>query len=140
MCTTWSGNGSNQSESGNSDVIATVSDGGAGNDLFNAVNLATGTAKCGATASVQGVFHFGSVDLGSSAWLTTTRTFSGSGSNKSTIAWTVSTKTVVVMLGAASGVVGSVAGTVTATYTPDPGITDPAGNAAAGSVSASTKF
>jgi hypothetical protein len=131
VCSSWSGNSSNQTLGGNGNVTVTVTDNGPSNDSLSSV---TATSGCG------GVVHFGTVNLGSTGWLTTTNTFGGNGGNMSQLDWTVATSTLKVTLGKASGAVGTVAGSVAATYTPDAAITDPAGNAVAGSVTATTKF
>jgi hypothetical protein len=131
VCSTWSGNGSNQSLAGNADVVVTVTDNGAGNDTLSS---ATSAANCGGTV------HFGVIGLGSTSWVAANTTYSGSGSNKSRVDWTAATATLKVTLGTPSAVGGTVSGSVTAAYTPDAAITDPAGNAVAGSVTATTKF
>jgi hypothetical protein len=133
ICSTWSGDASNQTLAGNGNVVVTVSDNGVANDSLSSV---TTSAACG----TGGTVHFGVIDLGSAGWLSATRTFSGNGGNRSQVDWTVATSTLRVTLGSPSGAVGTVSGSVTATYTPDATITDPAGNAAAGSVTAATKF
>jgi hypothetical protein len=115
LCSTWSGNGSNQTLSANNDVTVTITNGGVGNDV-----LTVTSASC--------TFHLGSVDLGSTGWVTATRTFSGAGGNKSTISWTASTRTLLITLGSASGSVGSGIGNVTPVYTPSASIADVAGN------------
>src|SRR5581483_4087873 len=67
FCSTWSGDGSNQSLTGNGDVTVTVTDGtGATND---SVTVTSGTCT----------FHFGSIALGSNAYVSGgNATFSGS--------------------------------------------------------------
>ncbi|MGO9872199.1 MAG: putative Ig domain-containing protein [Acidimicrobiia bacterium] len=92
FCSTWSGNSTNQSLSGNGDVTVTVNDGtGATND---SISVASGTCT----------FNFGSINLGSNAYVSGgAATFSGNGSNKSTIAWTAATNTLVITLGSSSG-------------------------------------
>jgi hypothetical protein len=104
-----SGDGTSQSLS----LTVTITDGGAANDTLT-------------VSSGSGTLHFGSIDLGSPGFVTTTRTFSGNGSNASTLDWTPSSTTLRVMLGTASGAVGTVASSVTATYTPDAAIKDTA--------------
>jgi hypothetical protein len=133
ICSTWAGDASNQTLAGNGNVVVTVSDNGVANDSLSSV---TTSAACG----TGGTVHFGVIDLGSTGWLSATRTFSGNGGNKSQVDWTVATSTLKVTLGSPSGAVGTVAGSVNATYTPDAAITDPAGNVATGSVTAATKF
>jgi hypothetical protein len=85
-----------------------------------------------------GSFHFGSVDLGSTAYTTATRDFgSNSSNNRSTAKWDPGLATFTLTLGSLAGtdVLGTVSPAPTATYTPDPALTDPAGNPATGTVS-----
>lgn len=116
LCSTWSGTG-NQTLAGNGQVTVSINNnaGATGNDT-----LTVTTTGC--------TFHFGTVDLGSSGWVSTTRTFGGNGSSKSTIGYSSSTRTLTITLGAASGTVGTVSGSTTMTYTPDAAIADVAGN------------
>jgi hypothetical protein len=131
VCSTWSGNGANQTVAGNGNVLVTVSDGGAASDTLSSVTAST---SCG------GVVHFGTVGLGSASWVSATTTFSGNGSSKSQVDWTVATSSLKVTLGSPSATGGTVSGSVSATFTPDAAITDAAGNGVAGSVTATTKF
>jgi len=123
FCSTWtSGDTNNQSLTVSGDVTVTLADGGAGNDT---ISVTSGTCT----------FNFGSINLGSTAYVTGgSLTFNGSGStNKSTITWTASSRTLVITLGAQSG--SGTPGTVTAstaTYTPSGSLTDSAGNAVSG--------
>ena len=82
FCSTWSGDTTNQTLSGSSDVTITVTDGtGATND-----SLTVTSATC--------TFRFGSINLGSNAYVSGgNATFGGSGNNKSTIQWTADTRT-----------------------------------------------
>ena len=75
-----------------------------------------------------GVFHFGSVDLGSSAYVTSDQTFA-----TSKIQWKHDGTLTVTLGGSAS--TSSVTVPATATYTPDPALTDLAGNGITGSAS-----
>jgi hypothetical protein len=78
-------------------------------------------------SSASCTFNFGSLDLGSNSWVSSTRTFKGSGSNKSTIAWSSSNLTLTITLG--SGTSGnSFVGAKPMVYTPDPDIADAVGN------------
>jgi large repetitive protein len=131
VCSTWSGNGSNQSIAANGDVVVTVTDNGAANDTLSSV---TSAASCGGTV------HFGAIDLGSTGWIAATTTYSGTGKNKSRVGWTAATATLSVTLGTPSGASGALSGPLTATYTPDAAITDAAGNPVAGSVTATSMF
>ena len=89
LCSTWSGDGSDQSLAANNDVTVSVNDGGVGNDT---ISVTSGTCT----------FNLGSINLGSTAYNTSGSaiTFSGSGVNKSTITWTASTRTLTITLGA----------------------------------------
>jgi prepilin-type N-terminal cleavage/methylation domain-containing protein len=121
FCSTWSGNAANQSISG-SNVVITLTDGTASSD---SVTVST-TSGC--------TFNFGSISLGSNAYISGGgATFSGTGSNASSIAWTASTHTLTITLGAKSGT-GTVAtiSSSTATYTPSTSIQDASGNAVSG--------
>ena len=88
FCSTWSNNANNQSLTGNGDVTVTVTDGtGATND---SLTVTSGTCT----------FHFGSINLGSNAYINGgSSTFSGNGANKSTINWTAATHTLTITLG-----------------------------------------
>ncbi len=92
FCSTWSNDASNQALNSNGDVTVTVTDGiGATND-----SLTVTSATC--------TFRFGSINLGSNAYLSGgNATFSGNGSNKSSIGWTAATNTLVITLGAKTG-------------------------------------
>ena len=117
FCSTWTtGDTNDQSLTGNADV--TLTDGGASNDTLT---VSSGTCT----------FNFGSINLGSTAYITGgNATFSGGNSG---INWTASTHTLVIVLGAqsGSGTTGTVASS-TAVYTPSSSITDSAGNAVTG--------
>jgi hypothetical protein len=97
LCPSWSGSG-NQSLQGNSDVTVAVSNGsGATHDT-----VTVGSASC------RG-FDLGTIDLGSSGYVSSSATFTGRGSSKSKIGYTASTNTLVVTLGAmATGSVATV--------------------------------
>jgi hypothetical protein len=119
FCSTWSGDSSNQSLTGNGDVVVSVADGtGATNDVLT---VTSGTCT----------FRFGSINLGSNAYISGGAvTFSGSGGSKSSIAWNATTHVLTITLGNQSGT-GSVAtvASTTVVYTVSPSITNPAGQA-----------
>jgi type II secretory pathway component PulJ len=119
LCSTWSGDASNQSLTGSSDVTVTVADGtGATND-----SITVTSATC--------TFHFGSINLGSNAYVISGgATFGGSGSNKSTVAWTAATHTLVITLGTKAGA-GTLATVATSTpiYAASGSIVDSVGTA-----------
>jgi hypothetical protein len=92
-----------------------------GNDPLAISPVGTGTC------SGDGIVHFGTVDLGATGYVTSgTTTFTGS---TFSLTQTPLSATIVITLGAASG---SATAQVTtggvATYTPDPALTDTAGN------------
>ena len=112
MCSTWSGDFTDQSLAALSDVTVTLTDGGIANDT-----LTVTSASC--------IYHFGTINLGSTGYATGGNvTFSGSTTvDKSTIAWNATTHTLTITLGhsAGPGTVGTVASSA-ATYTPDAAI------------------
>ena len=111
LCAAWSGNG-NQSTTG----TVTVTDGtGATHDVL------TVSAGC---------LSLGSIDLGSSAYVSGGNvTFSGGGGNATTITWAAATNTLTVTLGkkGGAGAVASVA-TSSSVYTSAAGVTDSFGD------------
>jgi hypothetical protein len=121
MCSTWSGNLSAQSLAASNDVTVTLVDGGAGNDTVT-------------VASATCTLHVGSFNLGSTGYVSGgNRTFSGSGSSASSVAWDPTTRTLTITLGGASGLgtVGTVASSTT-THTPDAAIKNAVGTAVSG--------
>jgi prepilin-type N-terminal cleavage/methylation domain-containing protein len=94
MCSAWSGDTTNQTLNANNDVTVSVSNG-----ATDALTVTSATCA----------FHFGSLNLGSSAYVTSAAAFSGAGSNTSSIAWTAATHTLTITLGALkSGAVATV--------------------------------
>jgi hypothetical protein len=122
FCSAWSGDASNQSLNSNNDVTVTATDGsGATND-----SLTVTSATC--------TFRFGSINLGSNAYLSGgNATFSGVGGSRSSIGWTAATRTLTITLGAQTG--GTVATVTSSTpiYTASGSITDVGGNPLANS-------
>jgi hypothetical protein len=116
MCSTWSGDGTDQTLAGNSDVIVNV------NDVAGSDTIAVTSGTC--------TFNFGSISLGSTAYNTSGSTiaFSGSGPNKSTIAWTASTHTLTITLGGGTTTPSTAVASSIATYSPNATVTDSAGN------------
>ena len=100
MCSTWSGDFTDQSLAALGDVTVTLTDGGVANDT-----LTVTSASC--------TYHFGTINLGSTGYATGGNvTFSGSTTaDKSTIAWNATTHTLTITLGhsAGTGTVGTVA-------------------------------
>jgi|GEM_PF-880552 len=119
MCSTWSGNASDQSIAGNSEVTVTVTDGSGVSD--DSVSVAA--SKC--------TFHLGTIDLGSNAYISAGNvTFGGSGANKSTVKYTAASAMLEIVLGTkgGSGTVKQVSSSAVK-LTPDAGLTDEFGNA-----------
>ena len=98
-------------------MTVTVTDGtGATND-----SLTVASATC--------TFHFGSIDLGSNAYVSGgNATFAGSGNDKSKITWTTATHTLTITLGTATGTFGTVTSS-TPIYTASGSVTDSQGAA-----------
>jgi hypothetical protein len=127
FCASWSGDSSDQTLTGNGDVTVTLTDGGGSNDA-----LTVASATC--------TFHFGTIDLGATSYVTGgAKTFSGSGSSKSTVTWSAATRTLTIVLGGpgGSGTVGTVASS-TATYTPDSSLKNAVGTAVTGTAATAT--
>jgi hypothetical protein len=123
MCSAWSGDTTDQTINANNNVVVTLADGtGATND-----SLMLTSTSC--------TFHFGSINLGSNAYVSGGGlTFSGSGNKASTIAWSASTNTLTITLGQASGP-GNIATVASSTpvYAVDGSITDSNGAAVSNS-------
>ena len=110
FCSTWSGDASNQTLTGNG-LLVNVSDGtGATNDVL------TISTSSGCT------FNFGSINLGSNAYVSTAATFGGASGN-TTIAWTASTDTLVITLGSQTGTSATV-GSTSPVYAVSPALVD----------------
>jgi large repetitive protein len=119
FCNGWSGTTIN----GNGQVVLTITDGTGGTNDKVTVTTASGCT-----------FSFGTADLGSNAYISGGgATFSGSGGNASSIAWTSGTNTLTITLGTKSGA-GTVATVASsnAVYTPSAAIADTYGVAVSG--------
>jgi hypothetical protein len=130
LCTTWLGDASNQSLATNADAVVVTATDNATND-----SLSVSSPAC--------TLRLGTVSTGANYVTGGNVTFSGTGSGKSSVAWTAATKTLVITLGSNGGggtqVIG--VGNTTMTYTPSAAATDSAGNGVTGTAStASTKF
>ncbi len=116
ICSAWTGGDTaNQTLNASSNVTVSISDGTSPtNDA-----LTVTSASC--------TFNFGSINLGSSAYVSTAASFGGTTTNASSISWTASTRTLVVTLGAK--ISGTVANVLTSTpiYTASGLLKDPAG-------------
>jgi hypothetical protein len=128
MCSTWSGDFTDQSLAALGDVTVTLTDGGVANDT-----LTVTSASC--------TYHFGTINLGSTGYATGGNvTFSGSTTvDKSTVAWNATTHALTITLGhsAGTGTVGTVASSA-ATYTPDVAIKNGLGTAITGTFNTGT--
>lgn len=118
-----------------SGLTATITDGGSGNDSLG-LSAASGTCS--------GSVHFGSINLGSTAWVTGTVNFSGdgtqSGGSATSLAMNAAHTVLTLTLGGKTQNSGSVTSSnVTATYTPDANITDTNGNAISGTGSSTAE-
>ena len=114
-------------------MVVTLTDGTGGTNDKVTVTTASGCS-----------FNFGTIDLGSNAYISGGgATFSGNGSNASSIAWNSGTNTLTITLGSRSGS-GTTAPVASsnAVYTPDAAITDTYGVAVSGtrSTGAVTNF
>jgi hypothetical protein len=109
-CSTWSGDGSDQSLTADSDVTVTVTNGGAGNDT-----VSVSAASC--------TLNVGSLNLGSTAYTTANVTFGGVGAAKSTVAWNVGARQLTITLGSPSGAGVATVATSTPVFTPAAGLT-----------------
>jgi len=119
LCSTWSGDASDQVLNGDGQVVVTLTNGGAGNDTM--------TLSSGACT-----INLGSLNLGSTAYTTATVTFSGAGTNRSTMTWSSATHTLTVTLGAVSGAGPATVTSSTPVFTPSVAVTNPAGVSAGG--------
>jgi hypothetical protein len=93
LCSTWSGNTTNQLIDGANVAAVTIRNGGAANDY---IEVTTTNAAC------NGGFGFGTLTLGDDGYLTATQfqTFRGAtGTDRSTIAYNASTFTLTITLG-----------------------------------------
>ena len=92
FCSAWTtGDANDQMLNRNNQVTVTVSNGTGG--VNDAVTVTSTTCT----------FNFGSINLGSNAYVSAATTFKGSSPNKSTIVWTASTHTLVSSIQDSSG-------------------------------------
>jgi prepilin-type N-terminal cleavage/methylation domain-containing protein len=115
LCSTWSGDTTNQSLVASNDVTVNVSNGTSPtNDVLTVVS-----GSC--------TFNFGSLDLGSANYVTAAAAFGGNGISKSTVTWTASTRKLLIRLGGLkSGTVATVASSAP-TYSASASVVDPYG-------------
>jgi prepilin-type N-terminal cleavage/methylation domain-containing protein len=127
LCSTWNGNATNQSITGDNQVTVTVTNNGTGNDT-----LTVASNQCGGTG-----FKFGVIDLGSPNWVSSTRSYSGTGGNASTITYNATTFALTIKLG--TGTAGNNnTPAQTIVYTPGVGVTDTFGNTLASTTYSAT--
>jgi hypothetical protein len=129
--------------------VQTVGDGGGTNGAFTArikdhaatpvttndqLTLLVSSAGCGGTV------NFGTLDLGSNAWTTATRTYQGNGSNSTSLTLNAAHTQLVVAIG--SGTTTGAVSSATSTFTPSGSIKDDATNTvgASGSKTTTTRF
>jgi type II secretory pathway pseudopilin PulG len=92
LCSTWTTDTTDQSLNANSDVTVTLNDG------------TSPTRDTISVTSATCAFNFGALDLGVSTYISGgAAVFNGSGSSRSTIAWTAASRTLLITLGAKSG-------------------------------------
>ena len=118
LCATWANNGTTQTVGGNGTVDVLIDENGA-SDLLRVVDVG---ANCGG----PGNFRFGSVNLAQD-YVSSDVTFTGNNGNQSMLAWSPTARTLTITLGAGSGQRTNVPASAPI-YTPDAGLTDPAGN------------
>jgi hypothetical protein len=101
FCSTWSNDANNQSLTGNGLLV----------------NVANSTTDILTVTNSSGcAFNLGSINLASNAYVSATATFGGASGNTS-IAWTASTKTLVITLGFQTGTSATVSGSTSPIYT-----------------------
>ncbi len=85
----------------------------------------------GSTSACSASLRVGTIALGAADYLTAgTRTFSGTGSNRTEVSWTAASRALHLVLGGESGAAAAASSVQrTATYLPDSGLRDRAGNA-----------
>jgi Putative Ig domain len=118
MCSAWTGGDSTaQLINADSNVTVSISDGtGATNDALT-------------VTSTSCTFNFGSLNLGSNAYVSAATSFGGTATNVSSISWTPGTRVLLITLGAK--IAGTVANVSTSTpiYTANPALRDSVGAA-----------
>lgn len=136
VCSSWSGNSSPQSVTADNVVTVTLKDLASAPSSSDQLTVATSAAACG------GALRFGTVVLSSKDYVAGTVTFGGAGGNASVISWTPASAQLVVTLGTPSTTTSlgdENSSNITATFTPASALQDVAGNAAAGSATATAR-
>ncbi len=112
ICSTWTGNGSNQTLTADNDVSVIMTNAAADTLTFS-------SASC--------TLNVGSLSLASTGYTTANVTFRGAGAGASTVTWNVATRTLSITLGTASGAGAATVASSTPVLTPSGGLTDPNG-------------
>lgn len=118
LCSTWTGDTTNQLINGNNQVTATLNNGGPTDTLTVSSSVCT--------------LRFGTLNLGSNAYTSANVNFGGIGAAATTLAWNASTHQLTLTLGAASGAGAATVPSSIVTYTPATGVTTSAGVAVGG--------
>ncbi len=123
ICSTWTGNASDQSLSGNNQVTVTLNDNGASND-----SVTVSSSAC--------TLNVGTLVLAQLGYATNNVTFGGAGGNASTVAWNAAAKQLTITLGGASGTgAGTITSNQVGTFTPSGSITNLTGLPVGGTAS-----
>jgi hypothetical protein len=125
LCSTWAGNGTDQSVVANSVVTVNLVNSGSADSL----TVATTAAAC------AGAPKFGTFALGGN-YVSANRTCTGTGAAASTVSWSAATSTLTIRLGAC-GTSAAVA-TSTITYTPNAAVQNSTGTAITGTAASSS--
>jgi hypothetical protein len=118
VCDKWANDSADHDLNADNDVTVLVTNkGGAGS--FDGITF---------TSTACPNLNLGSVDLGATGYVSTNRTFKGSGTGKSTIHWDAANAVLTVTLGTPSGATSKVTSSA-AVYTVDPALTGTNGKA-----------
>jgi hypothetical protein len=104
LCSTWTGDTSNQVLNGSNQVTATLTNGGASDTMTLASSACT--------------LNFGTLSLGSTGYTTANINFAGAGAAATTLSWNATTHQLTVKLGTASGAGAATVANSVVTYTP----------------------
>ena len=118
FCAAWANDGNDKSIDGNSEATATITNAGT-NDVLTVSTV--GAVGC------TGGFKLGSISLGGD-YVAATRTFTGTGGSSTDLIWDVSSRTLTIELGTASGSVNSGIAAGTPSYFADTTLKDRAGS------------
>jgi hypothetical protein len=121
ICSTWSGNSSNQTLSTATVTIVNNGSSSGKDDLRITASACT--------------LQFGTISLGTTTFVSSTATFSNS-----TIAWTAATNKITITLGTASGSTSTRSSTYTATYTPNTNLRNSSGASLTGTATYTAKL